>query len=93
MLRVTIIGPSMEPTLGNGQVWLALRGRWHIRVNDMIVFCHPERPELLEVKRLVSKGREGWWVEGDNHEFSTDSRSFGAIAPEMVRAKIWRRIS
>jgi len=57
------------------------------------VFFHPNRPDLLEVKRLVSKGSEGWWVEGDNREVSTDSRSFGAIAPELVRAKIWRRIS
>ena len=82
----------MEPSLLNGQVWLAIRGRRFVRVNDVVVFVHPLRPDFLEVKRVISKESKGWWVEGDNQDDSTDSRSFGLIDPSSVRGKIWRQI-
>ena len=37
------------------------------------------RPDLRIVKRVVRAEGSGWWLEGDNPEFSDDSRAFGAV--------------
>ena len=79
--RVRIIGPSMEPTLRNGDWWLVRRGA-RMRAGDVALIVHPLRPDALIVKRLVSRDDEGWWVAGDCAEQSEDSRSFGRV-PEV----------
>ena len=89
---VRIVGPSMEPELRNGETYLA-RTRFRLRVGDVVVLRHPDRCELLTVKRLVRQEAGGWWVEGDNPESSSDSRQFGAVAPGLIVARILMRLS
>jgi hypothetical protein len=36
------------------------------------------------VKRATREEPGGWWVEGDNAEFSDDSRTFGAVRRDLL---------
>ena len=82
VFRVRVVGPSMEPALANGQVVWARRGG--VRPGRIAVFPEPGRPELMVVKRVVRVHDQGWWVEGDNADASTDSRAYGAIAETAI---------
>ena len=64
-----------------------------------MVVQHPRRPGLEIVKRVVAgpgdaapDGRilaaHQWWIEGDAAG-STDSRQFGPIHGENIRAIVW----
>ena len=83
LTAVRIAGPSMEPALHSGDWWL-VRTVGHIRPGDVLLLRHPARPDLLVVKRAVRREPDGWWVEGDNAEWSDDSRGFGAVPPDRV---------
>jgi nickel-type superoxide dismutase maturation protease len=85
IFEVTVIGPSMQPTLKNGQRCIAVKGHFLARPGAIAVFTHPARPELVELKRLVHKTNGKWWVEGDNESESTDSRDFGAIDSASIK--------
>lgn len=85
IFEVTVIGPSMQPTLKNGQRCIAVKGHFLARPGAIAVFTHPARPELVELKRLVHKTKGKWWVEGDNESESTDSRDFGAIDSASIK--------
>jgi nickel-type superoxide dismutase maturation protease len=91
LTTVRIIGPSMEPALRNGEVYLARR-KTRLQVGDVIVARHPQRNELLTVKRIVRREPSGWWVEGDSVHGSNDSRDFGVVPDQLVQAKIVCRI-
>jgi len=77
----------MVPTLVAGERLLV---RWGASADpgDVIVV---RRGDRLDVKRLVRREAEGWWVEGDNAGASDDSRSYGAVAgPDLVAVAQWR---
>ena len=75
----------MVPTLRPGD-WLLVRYGAEIRPGDLVVVELPERP--LSVKRAVRRVGERWWVQGDNPNASTDSRTLGAV-PVLGRV-LWR---
>ncbi len=88
----------MAPTLAVGDYALAVRpGR--LRRGDVVVVEHPNRPGFEMVKRITGAegdltpdgrilGRDEWWVEGDNPDESTDSRHFGPVRTDLVRARV-----
>ncbi len=76
---VRIVGLSMAPGLRNGEIWLVRNGSRRVKSGSVIVFSLPNRPHLVQVKRVIRSEGEGWWVEGDNPHHSTDSRDFGAV--------------
>ncbi|MEY4136527.1 MAG: hypothetical protein RL205_655 [Actinomycetota bacterium] len=78
LTTVRIIGPSMEPALRSGDCWVVRTGG-RVSVGDIVLAVHPLRPDLRVVKRVMRAEGPGWWLEGDNPEFSDDSRSFGAV--------------
>jgi nickel-type superoxide dismutase maturation protease len=89
MMRVTVSGSSMSPTLEEGD-WLLCRVLGSddgVKPGDIVVVRRPDRPELLLVKRAVRRQDGGWWVEGDNTDASDDSRVFGAVPADHVLAK------
>jgi hypothetical protein len=65
---------------------------------DVVVVEHPGRPGFEMVKRItaVPGGRVGdrtlaedeYWVEGDMAAASTDSRQFGPVTGEALKAKV-----
>ena len=97
-IRVEISGPSMRPALESGDWALAVAiGR--IRRGSVVVVGHPRRPEFEMVKRVIAipgdlapGGRvldhDEFWVEGDAPDESTDSRQFGPVLREHVKATV-----
>jgi len=96
-VRVEVAGTSMRPTLEPGDWALAVRVR-SVRRGDVVVVEHPERPGFELVKRVVHVAGDvtpdGFelvdeiWVEGDEPEASSDSRRFGPLPIERVRARV-----
>jgi len=87
----------MMPTLMPGDWALAVE-RSRYRPGDVVVVEHPGRPGYEMVKRIarVPGQRVGerplaadeFWVEGDREDASTDSRHFGPLRGEHVKAKV-----
>jgi hypothetical protein len=93
--RVLVRGPSMSPTLADGDVLLVTFGSAP-RPGAVVLVCWPSRPEQLSVKRAVrpaDAGRDadaGWEVRGDNLYGSTDSRQLGpARVIGVARCRLW----
>jgi nickel-type superoxide dismutase maturation protease len=95
--RIEYQGASMAPTLLPGDWALAVPRRRYHR-GDVVVVEHPGRPGYEMVKRVASApharvgervlGSDEFWVEGDRADASTDSRHFGPIRREQVKAKV-----
>jgi nickel-type superoxide dismutase maturation protease len=91
--RVT--GTSMVPLLLPGdEVLVAPRAYVQTtpRVGDIVVSRHPYRVDVRLVKRITAILEDGrCLLEGDNPSDSTDSRSFGAIAPQQILGRVISR--
>ena len=56
---------------------------------EVVVFVHPDDPELVLVKRITKVVDEGYvWVEGDEPFKSTDSRVFGPVAKGLIIGRV-----
>jgi signal peptidase I len=95
--RIAIEGVSMAPTLVPGD-WALVVTPERFHRDDVVDVEHPQRPGYEIVKRLVGVpgstvgGRElgdnEYWVEGDFAHRSTDSREFGPLSRENLKAKV-----
>jgi nickel-type superoxide dismutase maturation protease len=87
---VRIAGPSMVPTVRPGDLCLV---RWGGRVGPgkLVVARHPERPELLIVKRVLRRDDRGWWLSSDNPLAGGDSETFGAVPDRLVLGRVLLR--
>ena len=88
----------MAPTLEPGDWVLAVPNR-HVVRGNVVVVEHPNRPGFEMVKRVIAGpgdlapngevlGPGGWWVEGENAVESTDSRQFGPVRREHIKARV-----
>jgi len=87
----------MVPTLMPGD-WALAVARRRFRPGDVVVVEHPGRPGYEMVKRITRGpnermdervlGEDEFWVEGDREDASTDSRHFGPVRREQVKAKV-----
>jgi nickel-type superoxide dismutase maturation protease len=81
--RAVVRGPSMSPTLSDGDVVLvSLRAR--PRPGAVVLVRWAQRPGQLSIKRVIGRHGDGWWVLGDNPDASTDSRHLGTAEPVAV---------
>jgi phage repressor protein C with HTH and peptisase S24 domain len=93
VLPVLVRGPSMTPTLRQGDAVLARRGGRSPRPGDVVVGRFRSRPDLLVVKRVVRREGDGWWLEGDNELVADDSRRYGvADVTARVLLQWWPRL-
>ncbi|WP_278044223.1 S26 family signal peptidase [Herbihabitans rhizosphaerae] len=84
-------GPSMTPTLRDGDIVLA-RFRARVRAGDIVLVRWASRPGQLSVKRAARQDGDGWFVLGDNEFGSTDSRDLGpAEVLAVIRWRLWPR--
>jgi nickel-type superoxide dismutase maturation protease len=96
--RIEVRGSSMFPSLSPGDRAIAVAAS-RFRRGDVVVVEHPARPGFEMVKRLVAVPgdlspdgrvleRDEFWIEGDQPESSTDSRSFGPVRRHHLRARV-----
>lgn len=85
-LVVRVQGPSMVPTLYDGDLLLARRGA-AVHPGDLVLARFADH-ERLVVKRAHHRVDGGWWLLSDNPYAGGDSRSHG---PGTVHARVvWR---
>ena len=90
-MRFRVEDVSMEPTLKAGDYVMINKLSYLFRKpskGDIVVFKHPNAGSFL-IKRIAEFKDSGYFVLGDNREFSTDSRHFGAIARNLIVGKVW----
>jgi phage repressor protein C with HTH and peptisase S24 domain len=89
LFAVQVRGPSMAPTLRNGDALLVWRTA-RARAGDVVVARFRTRPDLLVVKRALHEQDGGWWLQGDNEFVTDDSRAFGvADVIGLVSFRYW----
>ena len=81
--RVGVTGRSMLPTLADGEFVLVDPNR-DPRTGQLVVAHHPERPELMVVKRVIDHNGDGFVLASDNPAEGTDSRTWGPVRPDRV---------
>ena len=85
MRRVDVTGPSMLPTILDGQRVTAVR-RWRaLKVGDVVVSEDPTSKGRLLIKRVAKIHGSTVTLVGDNVSASTDSRDFGSVPLSSVR--------
>lgn len=83
-----VVGESMMPVFCPGQLIVA-SGWSRISIGDIIIFDHGGKEK---VKRVVALSGDSIEVLGDNLAASTDSRHYGTIDRESVKAVVcWPR--
>src|SRR6478752_5761559 len=83
--RVAVHGDSMRPLLEPGDRLLVAWLPWRRpRAGDVVAVVDPRDGGRVLVKRVAGVDAEGVTVLGDNVGASTDSRTFGAVAPDLV---------
>jgi phage repressor protein C with HTH and peptisase S24 domain len=88
---LVVRGPSMAPTLSDGDIVLVRFGR-AARPGDVVLVRWTSRPAQLSVKRAQGRVDGGWTVRGDNPYGSTDSATLGpAHVLGVVVARLWPR--
>ena len=89
--RVKVAERSMEPALRPGD-WLLVRRTRRIRPGQVVLARHPDRPEMLMVKRAARRADGGWWLESDNPAAgAVDSRRFGAVPGPLIEGRVLAR--
>ena len=98
---VELRGDSMSPNFNDGD-WLLFRllpaksksGKLVGKLIGKVVLIQRQSEigkDFLQVKRVTKVNEVGIWVEGDNKEKSTDSRSWGALDSTEVTGKLMFR--
>jgi signal peptidase I len=77
---VHVSGPSMTPTLRDGDLVLVLY-RAAARPGDVVLARFRSMPERLVLKRAVREQDGGWWLASDNEFAGGDSRVHGVADP------------
>jgi phage repressor protein C with HTH and peptisase S24 domain len=82
--RVRVAGPSMVPTLYDGDTVL-VRHTEHIRPGDVVLARYRAMPDRDVLKRAVRVVDGGWWLASDNEAAGGDSTRHG-VADVQARA-------
>ena len=61
-------------------------------LEDMVVVCSPEQPDIHLIKRVIAIDQSGaCFVQGDNLSHSRDSRTFGWVEPQLILGRVTSR--
>lgn len=92
--RCRIVGNSMMPLLKSGDDVLVRPVRAEkILSGDLILARHPIQGDLQIIKKVERILEDGQlFLTGLNPEESTDSHSYGPVAPERVLGKVTSRL-
>lgn len=93
--RFRVTGVSMLPLLQPGEEILVNPKAYQFQmpqVGDIVVAQHPHHENLRLIKRVAAVLEDGsCFLQGDNATLSTDSRSFGIVAPEQILGRVTSR--
>lgn len=93
--RFRVTGASMLPLLEPGQEVLIDRRAYRReppQPGDIVVAQHPYQPDLKIIKRVTAVSTDGrYFLQGDNPQESSDSRSFGAVSPQLILGRVTSR--
>ena len=84
LMVARVQGESMAPSYHSGDLVLIRRTR-KVKRNNVVIAYRPDREELLIIKRVITITNKGYWLQGDNSEFSDDSRLFGEVPKDLVK--------
>jgi phage repressor protein C with HTH and peptisase S24 domain len=87
--RVRVSGPSMVPTLHDGDLVLVRLGA-RIRVGDVVLAQFRSMPGRYVLKRAARVDQDGWWLVSDNGFAGGDSAAHG-VADVHGRVVLRRR--
>lgn len=84
---IQVCGDSMHPTFKDGDIILGCRS-FNIRTNAVYIY-HPPVGEKYVIKRLtqISSTTGKLFFEGDNLDYSYDSRMYGYVSRDKVVAR------
>lgn len=89
---VVFDGDSMYPTLKDGQLILIQKSFLRYDINNIYIY---KSPDGLEVVKRLKNNREddALFFEGDNKNFSRDSRHYGFVTENNIIGKViyWRK--
>lgn len=74
--RVRVSGPSMVPTLRDGDVVLVRHGA-QVGVGDVVLATFRGMPGHYVLKRVARRDGDGWWLTSDNPAAGGDSAAHG----------------
>lgn len=95
LIHFKIEDSSMEPTLKSGDYIIANKLAYIFKKpskGDIIVFKHPKDKNKFLIKRISNGNGDKYFVLGDNKNYSTDSRHFGAINKHLIVGKLFMHI-
>jgi len=84
LMVVRVQGQSMLPKYRAGDLVLIKKSK-NPRRNQVVIAQRPDKLDLLVLKRVISVTNNGYWLQGDNSEFSDDSRIFGEVPKELIK--------
>jgi nickel-type superoxide dismutase maturation protease len=80
-------GESMAPSYHSGDLVLIRKSRKAKR-NNIAIAHRPDKEDLLIIKRVITITNNGYWLQGDNSEYSDDSRLFGEVPKELIKGVV-----
>lgn len=87
--RVRVSGPSMVPTLRDGDLVLVRHGA-RVRPGTVVLARYRSMPDRLVLKRVVHVDGDGWWLRSDNEAAGGGSDIHG-VAEILGRVVLRRR--
>lgn len=82
MLLRRVVGNSMQPSLHSGDYIICKKAR-HLKIGDIVV-AEVNKREVI--KRITNIEKEYITLQGDNASYSTDSRVYGPVAQNSIKA-------
>tara|TARA_Y100001968_G_scaffold232944_1_gene215785 strand:+ start:7619 stop:7906 length:288 start_codon:yes stop_codon:yes gene_type:complete len=77
----------MEPLMRSGDlvIYRPLRSsKEFLREGSIVIANHPNISNKLIIKRIQKKTVSGFFLIGENKDFSSDSRSFGLVSSQNI---------
>ena len=81
----------MEPAIKKGERVLVFGWAYLFstpKTGDLVVIADPRDGKRKLLKRITRIDYEKLWVEGDNKQSSTDSRTFGPVSKKYILGRI-----
>jgi len=90
LMVARVQGESMAPAYHSGDLVLIRKSR-KVKRNNIVIAHRPDKEDLLIIKRVITITNKGYWLQGDNSEFSDDSRIFGEVTKKLIKGIVMLR--